>query len=70
MFFEARVLLVYAACAFAAFYLFILFYEEPTLRNQFGDGYRQYCRTVSRWFPWKWVFREKRGSDDEPDDSI
>ena len=51
--FEARVLAVYAAGAFAAFYLFILLYEEPTLRRQFGDGYRRYCAEVSRWFPWK-----------------
>ena len=53
LFFEARVLFVYTAGAFAAFHLFILFYEEPTLRRQFGDGYRQYCDSVSRWFPWK-----------------
>ena len=59
LFFGARVLLVYAACTVAAFYLFILLYEEPTLRRQFGDGYRRYCAEVSRWFPWKRLFRGK-----------
>ena len=57
--FEARLLLVYAAGVFTAFYLFILLYEEPTLRRQFGDGYRRYCNDVSRWFPWKRLFRGK-----------
>lgn len=31
--------------------LFVLFYEEPTLRRQFGESYEQYRRTVPRWIP-------------------
>ena len=31
--------------------LFILAYEEPTLRRLFGDDYRDYCRNVRRWIP-------------------
>jgi len=31
--------------------LFVLVYEEPTLRRQFGDEYEQYQQRVPRWFP-------------------
>ena len=31
--------------------LFVLLYEEPTLRRTFGDEYEQYCREVPRWLP-------------------
>jgi protein-S-isoprenylcysteine O-methyltransferase Ste14 len=31
--------------------LFILFYEEPTLRRLFGADYEAYCRAVRRWIP-------------------
>jgi len=33
------------------FHLFVLAYEEPTLRNKFGDEYRQFCANVHRWLP-------------------
>ncbi len=36
---------------FLAEHSFILWYEEPTLRERFGDSYKEYCRNVSRWFP-------------------
>ncbi len=32
-------------------HLFVLFYEEPTLREQFGATYQNYCETVRRWIP-------------------
>lgn len=31
--------------------LFVMFYEEPTLRRKFGADYEQYCRNVRRWWP-------------------
>ena len=31
--------------------LFVLFYEEPTLRGKFGADYEQYCRNVDRLWP-------------------
>ena len=31
--------------------LFVLIYEEPTLRKTFGEDYSEYCRNVRRWFP-------------------
>lgn len=33
------------------FNLFILLYEEPTLRQLFGEDYSEYCRKVGRWVP-------------------
>ncbi len=32
-------------------YLFVVFYEEPTLRKNFGTEYEEYCRNVRRWLP-------------------
>jgi protein-S-isoprenylcysteine O-methyltransferase Ste14 len=32
-------------------HLFVIFYEEPTLRRKFGTEYEQYCGNVSRWWP-------------------
>jgi protein-S-isoprenylcysteine O-methyltransferase Ste14 len=34
-----------------AAHLFVLFYEEPTLRRQFGATYERYCESVPRWIP-------------------
>ena len=31
--------------------LFVLGYEEPTLRRTFGADYETYCRNVHRWIP-------------------
>jgi len=31
--------------------LFVVFYEEPTLRGKFGPDYEAYCRNVNRWWP-------------------
>jgi protein-S-isoprenylcysteine O-methyltransferase Ste14 len=32
-------------------HLFVILYEEPTLRRKFGAEYEAYCRNVSRWSP-------------------
>ena len=32
-------------------HLFVMFYEEPTLRGKFGADYEEYCRNVRRWWP-------------------
>lgn len=34
-----------------AVHLFVVFYEEPTLRHKFGSDYDEYCRHVRRWWP-------------------
>jgi protein-S-isoprenylcysteine O-methyltransferase Ste14 len=40
----------YGCVVLACFYLFVLLYEEPTLRRLFGEQYEDYCREVPRWF--------------------
>jgi protein-S-isoprenylcysteine O-methyltransferase Ste14 len=32
-------------------HLFVVFYEEPTLRGKFGIDYEEYCHNVNRWWP-------------------
>lgn len=32
-------------------HLFVLFFEEPSLRGQFGESYESYLRAVPRWLP-------------------
>lgn len=32
-------------------HLFVIGYEEPTLRKMFGAEYEEYCRNVGRWIP-------------------
>jgi protein-S-isoprenylcysteine O-methyltransferase Ste14 len=44
-------LLAYALGVWLLFHLFVLGYEEPTLRRQFGDSYLTYQREVRRWWP-------------------
>ena len=44
-------LLVYTAFAFLTTHLFVMFYEEPTLKNKFGASYEEYLRRVPRWLP-------------------
>lgn len=51
LFFQTTVLLGYLAVAWLFIHLFVLLYEEPTLREKFGDSYEDYCRRVSRWIP-------------------
>lgn|SRR5215469_4862884 len=34
-----------------AVHLFVVFYEEPSLRRRFGESYETYLRTVPRWLP-------------------
>ena len=47
----ARSMAILIVAAWAAITLFIIFYEEPTLRRLFGEDYMAYCRGVRRWIP-------------------
>ena len=49
--FGSGAVLAWAAFLAVAFHLFVVFYEEPTLRRQFGQEYEAYCREVPRWLP-------------------
>jgi protein-S-isoprenylcysteine O-methyltransferase Ste14 len=51
LFFQSRRVLGFALFALAASHLFVVCYEEPTLRRKFGVGYEEYCRAVPRWIP-------------------
>lgn len=42
-------LLGYAALVLGMFHLFVVAYEEPTLRGEFGEAYARYCARVPRW---------------------
>jgi protein-S-isoprenylcysteine O-methyltransferase Ste14 len=47
---DARVLR-YGAVVWLAFFLFVVGYEEPTLRRTFGEEYERFCANVPRWIP-------------------
>ena len=49
--FGSMPLLGYAAAVWAAFHLFVLLYEEPTLRRQFPGDYDAFAAAVPRWLP-------------------
>jgi protein-S-isoprenylcysteine O-methyltransferase Ste14 len=44
-------LLEYAGALAIGFHLFVVGYEEPTLRRSFGETYAAYRRSVPRWIP-------------------
>jgi protein-S-isoprenylcysteine O-methyltransferase Ste14 len=44
-------LLGYGAFLWLAFHIFVLAYEEPTLRETYGAEYQEYRTNVPRWIP-------------------
>ena len=60
LFFESAWLLGYAAIIALGFHLFVVLYEEPTLRREMGAAYMQYCGEVPRW-----IFRLRRAKDSD-----
>ena len=42
---------IYMVCMLLTAHLFVLFYEEPRLRKQFGEEYDRYRERVPRWIP-------------------
>lgn len=51
LFYQSLALVGYAALFFLVFHLFVVWYEEPTLRRMFGREYETYCQNVGRWWP-------------------
>jgi protein-S-isoprenylcysteine O-methyltransferase Ste14 len=47
---DPRLIIAVAAVALGV-HLFVVFYEEPTLRGKFGAEYDEYHRNVRRWWP-------------------
>ncbi len=51
LFYKSLPLLAYVAIFLLVAHLFVLVYEEPTLRRTFGPDYEAYCHRVRRWRP-------------------
>ena len=51
LFFQSPALLAYAAAFLLIAHVFVMTYEEPTLRAMFGKDYEAYCATTGRWLP-------------------
>lgn len=43
--------IVTAFAVLLGIHLFVIFYEEPTLRRKFGTDYETYYQNVNRWWP-------------------
>jgi len=49
--FRSLHLVEYACAMLLIAHIFVVTYEEPTLRRQFGESYEDYQRAVPRWIP-------------------
>jgi protein-S-isoprenylcysteine O-methyltransferase Ste14 len=50
LFFQSLPHLLYAGVIFLMFQSFVVLYEEPHLRQEFGEAYLRYCKAVPRWW--------------------
>ena len=53
LFYQSLSILFYTGLFFLITHVFVVLYEEPTLRRTFGADYQAYCRRVGRWLPGK-----------------
>jgi protein-S-isoprenylcysteine O-methyltransferase Ste14 len=51
LFYRSVGLVIYCAVFLLVSGLFVVLYEEPTLRRTFGPEYEAYCQRVRRWWP-------------------
>ena len=51
LFYQSIALLGYAVLFLAVTHVFVVLYEEPTLRRTFAGDYEAYCQRVGRWWP-------------------
>jgi protein-S-isoprenylcysteine O-methyltransferase Ste14 len=49
--FGSAQVLEYGLAVWLGFHLFVLLYEEPTLRGKFDGEYEEFCANVGRWIP-------------------
>lgn len=61
--------LEYGIVAWGVFFLFVVLYEEPTLRKTFGREYNEFRANVPRWIPrlrpWRGSVRIEPASSDD-----
>jgi protein-S-isoprenylcysteine O-methyltransferase Ste14 len=51
LYYESLSILIYTGLFFLITHLFVVLYEEPTVRRTFGDEYEAYFGRVRRWIP-------------------
>ncbi len=52
LWFKTLWMLAYPVTVFLIFHLFVILYEEPTLKEKFNTAYdEKYCKSVPRWIP-------------------
>jgi protein-S-isoprenylcysteine O-methyltransferase Ste14 len=51
LFYRSIALLAFTGAFALVTHLFVVWYEEPTLRRMFGEEYERYTRRVRRWWP-------------------
>jgi protein-S-isoprenylcysteine O-methyltransferase Ste14 len=51
LFYQSIPLLGYAGLFLLITHMFVVLYEEPTLRQTFERDYQAYCRRTGRWWP-------------------
>jgi protein-S-isoprenylcysteine O-methyltransferase Ste14 len=51
VYFWSFAVVLYLVFVATCFQLFIVLYEEPHLREVFGEQYLEYCKNVPRWIP-------------------
>jgi protein-S-isoprenylcysteine O-methyltransferase Ste14 len=51
IFFQSLQILVLTILFWIFFHVFVVYYEEPNLRQRFGGAYEKYLKTVPRWLP-------------------
>lgn len=63
LFFGNLRVLEYGIAIWGAFHLFVLLYEEPTLKNTYGSEYDTFCANVRRWVPRLRPWKQDREDD-------
>jgi protein-S-isoprenylcysteine O-methyltransferase Ste14 len=51
LYYESAALLAYAGAFWVASHLFVVLYEEPTLKRRFPEEYERYRLRTGRWWP-------------------
>lgn len=49
VFFQSNSIGIYSLLIFCIFHFYIVFFEEPRLKKDFGAEYEQFCKNVRRW---------------------